>query len=88
MKLKDFFEFRYMMTPSFIQLIWALGSAVILLTGVVTLANAGRTTEFLLALVWLIGSLVGWRISCELLILLFRIYDEICKIRADRQTGA
>jgi hypothetical protein len=67
-----------MITPVFIQIIWLIGSALIVLGGLVSLFVSGDAITIIGGL--LIGlpvSLLLWRVYCELIILLFRIYDAI-----------
>jgi len=76
--LQNFISFRFMITPVFIQIIWLIGSALIVLGGLVSIFVSGDAVTIIGGL--LIGlpvSLLLWRVYCELVILLFRIHDAI-----------
>lgn len=79
--LQDFIAFRFMITPAFIQIIWMVGTALIVLVGLVSLIVTGDAVAIIFGL--LIGlpiSVLLWRVYCELLILLFRIHDGIVEL--------
>lgn len=77
--MNEFLAFRKFITPLFIQVIFWIGVAVIVIASIVVMSQGGvMILAGLLALpIWLLF----FRIYCELLILLFRIYDELVMIR-------
>ena len=85
--LVDFLLFRSMIVPYLIQILFWLGVAVCVLTGILTMLSAfvvegrSKVVPVLTGLAWLIAGPVGVRIYCELLMVLFRIYDTLRDIR-------
>jgi hypothetical protein len=74
----DFLKFRKMITPVFIQVVFWLGLLGNLVASIVLISRGGVSVlgGFLLLL---FGSLMV-RVYCELIILLFRIYDSLKNI--------
>ena len=74
----DFLSFRRMITPVFIQVVFWLGLFGNLVASIVLMSRGGSKVliGFLLLL---FGSLMV-RVYCELIILLFRIYDSLKNI--------
>lgn len=81
--MNDFLSFRKMITPLFIQVIFWITVIIIVLSGLFTMATGGSQGVFTGLIMIVLGPLFA-RIYCELLIILFRIYDELVAIR----TGA
>ncbi len=87
--MNEFLAFRKMITPIIIQVIFWLGVALCIIVGLIEIimgASAyagGGAMIFGGLLTMLIGPLFV-RIYCELLILLFRIYDELVAMRTGR----
>src|SRR5689334_13292938 len=79
----DFLSFRKMITPIFIQAIFWIMVGIVVIAGLITMATGGSQGVFSGLIAIVIGPLFI-RIYCELLIILFRIYDELVAIR----TGA
>ena len=86
----DFFAFRKMITPAVIQLFFWLGVIVCVIAGLGilfngdTLAAASPVPPTLTAvLVLVVGPLIV-RIYCELLMVLFRIYESLRAIELSR----
>jgi hypothetical protein len=83
----EFFAFRKMITPMVIQIIFWIGVALSVIGGIGMIiggasSNVGGGMLVLMGLLYiLIGPLVV-RIYCELLIVMFRILDELKGIRA------
>ena len=75
----DFFAFRTLITPRFIQILFALGLLGIVL-GFVAAMSADEAVAGVLLL--LFGTLY-WRIVCELFFVFFRISDTLVSIKAD-----
>ena len=81
---RDFWTFRKMITPVFIQVLFILGLIGVLIGALTTMFSGAGFTGFMFGLIWLVIGPVLVRIYCELLILLFRIYDELKAIREGR----
>jgi hypothetical protein len=77
--MNDFLSFRKMITPIFIQFIFWIFVVLMVISGLVTMFQGGMGILTGL-LVIIIGPFVA-RIYCELLIIMFRIYDELVAIR-------
>ena len=75
--MNDYLTFRRMITPVFIQVIFWVIAVVIVIAGIALLAD-GRAGAGLLTIV--IGPLVA-RIYAEILIVIFRIHDNVAAIR-------
>lgn len=75
--MEDFLSFRRMITPVFIQGIFWIAVAVIVIAGIVQIAN-DAVVEGLLTIV--IGPLLA-RIYAEILIVIFRINDNLADLR-------
>ena len=86
----DFFAFRKMITPAVIQIFFWLGVIVCVIAGLGILSNsellaaASPVPPTLTAvLVLVVGPLIV-RIYCELLMVLFRIYESLRAIELSR----
>lgn len=89
--MMDFLAFRKMITPIVIQILFWLGvigciigGIVWILTGGVTLIKGGGIASALpviIGLVWIFIGPILVRIYCEVLIILFRINDNLTVIR-------
>jgi hypothetical protein len=75
----DFFAFRTLITPRFIQILFVLGLLGIVLAFIGTLAADEALAGFLL----LVFGTLYWRIVCELFYVFFRISDTLVEIKAD-----
>jgi len=75
----DFFAFRTLITPRFIQILFALGLLGLVLA-FIGLVSSDETLAGILVLVF--GTLY-WRIVCELFYVFFRISDTLVSIKAD-----
>jgi hypothetical protein len=74
----DYLAFRRMITPAFIQVIFWVAVVGIVIGGVVTISH-GRTGSGLALIVF--GPL-GVRIYAEILMVIFRIHDNVFAIRS------
>ena len=74
MDFGEFLAFRKFFTPIAIQVIFWLGVLGVIIASI-TMMTRGFA-GFLAGLIWLVVGSVLVRVYCELLILLFRIYDE------------
>jgi hypothetical protein len=71
-----------MVTPVFIHVIYWIGIVAVILTGLAVVAGGGGILKGLLATV--VGLIVV-RVGCEVLIVLFRINDNLAAIRNSKQ---
>ncbi|MHB8728318.1 MAG: DUF4282 domain-containing protein [Sulfuricaulis sp.] len=75
-----FFTFDKMITPVFIHVIYWIGIAVVVLAGFSTI-HEGSPVRGVLGIV---AGLIMTRVSCEVLIVLFRINDNLSAIRENK----
>lgn len=78
--MKNLFFFDKMLTPKIITIVYWLLLVAAVLSGLGTMFNEfeGVTfTSFIMGIAVAIGSMVGARIWCELLIVLFKIHDNL-----------
>ena len=79
----DFWSFRKMITPVVIQALFILGLVLVVIGSLMTMFRGGFA-GFIAGLFALVIGVIMWRVYCELLILLFRIYEELKAIREGR----
>ncbi|WP_250657529.1 DUF4282 domain-containing protein [Alkalimarinus coralli] len=77
--MKDVFFFDSMLTPKIITFVYWLMLLGALTSGLVTMF-VGYNTNFLGGLGMIIGGAIGSRIWCELLIVLFKIHENLQKV--------
>ncbi|QHJ13345.1 hypothetical protein FX988_03606 [Paraglaciecola mesophila] len=80
--MKDLFFFDSMLTPKIITFVYWLMLIAAVVSGVTTMFNS-YGGGFIAGLGILIAGVIGARIWCELLIVLFKIHENLKKI-ADR----
>jgi len=73
---KEFLAFHIMLTPIIIQIIFWFGVAACVIGGIITIA-AGKAQGLLIIL---LGP-IGVRLYCEILIIFFRINDNLEEIK-------
>ncbi len=78
--MNEFLSFRKMITPILIQVIFWLTSAAVALALIVAAAQQGGAA-ILGALIMIPIAVLMIRVYCEVLIVLFRIYDTLVEIR-------
>lgn len=78
----EFLSFRRFITPLAIQIIFWVGVLFVVVAALTQMFAS--FAAFILGILGIIVGIVAVRIYCELLILLFRIYDELVSLR----TGA
>ena len=84
--MSDFLAFRRMVTPIIIQIVFWIGVAVCVISGLIAMVS-GATSQFgggaqiLIGLLLLVGGPIVVRIYCELLILLFRMNETLTDIK-------
>jgi hypothetical protein len=84
MTLGSFLSFEKLITPTIIKAVYVIGLILILLGGVISFFTSLFAGAFGSALLTLLGTLVGllaWRMYCELVIVLFGLYDRAGEIR-------
>ena len=79
--MQDLLSFNRMVTPVFIHVIYWIGIVAVILTGLAVVAGGGSILKGLLAMVL---GLIVVRVGCEVLIVLFRINDNLAAIRENK----
>lgn len=84
--MEDFLKFRKMITPAIIQILFWVGVAVSVISSLVVMAMSfnsysGGVGVFLSGLLMLVLGPVVVRIYCELLILFFRMNENLTEIK-------
>jgi hypothetical protein len=77
--MNDFLSFRKMITPLFIQVIFWIAVVMAVIGAFGMMFQGGL--NILIGLIFLVVGPFMARIYCELLIIMFRIYDELVAIR-------
>jgi hypothetical protein len=77
--MNDFLSFRKMITPIFIQIIFWIAVVFAVIGALITMFQGGLS--IVVGLIMLVVGPFIARIYCELLIIMFRIYDELVAIR-------
>ena len=85
-KVVDFINFKKMITPMIIQVLFWVGAVLSILGGLVTMATSfgrygGGGAQFLGGLLVIVLGPVVVRIYCELLILFFRMNETLNEIK-------
>ncbi len=80
MNFSQFTSFDKMITPSFIKIIFWLGAGLSVLSGLAMLTQGGFAVIMGLGTI-VLGPIVT-RIYCELLIVIFKIYDNLVEINS------
>jgi hypothetical protein len=78
--MRDYLSFRRMVTPVFIQIIFWISVAVIVILALVQIGRHHAASGILI----LIFGPLGARIYAEILIVIFRIQDDVASIRAGK----
>lgn len=91
--MDEYLSFRKMITPLFIQIIFWVGAGLCVLFGLVGVVSGmsssfGGAAQVLMGLLTMVFGPVVVRIYCELLILLFKIYDTLQDIRGRMSASA
>lgn len=84
--MNEYLTFEKFITPVIIQIVFWLGLAAIVLLallGIVASANSpyGGGLGVLISFFYLLLGPIFWRMWCELMLVTFRILDELRKIR-------
>ncbi len=85
--MEDFLNFRKMITPVIIKILFWVGVGFSVLGGLITMGTSfgrygGGVGTFVIGLLTLVLGPVMVRIYCELLILFFRINETLTEIKA------
>ena len=85
-KVDDFVKFRKMITPAIIQVLFWVGAAASVLSGLFIMASSfgrygGGAATFLGGIFMIVLGPVVVRIYCELLILFFRMNETLTEIK-------
>jgi hypothetical protein len=83
MSARQIFFFDSMLTPKIITFVYWLALFGVVVSGLVSMfAGYGGLTfgKFLMGLVIIVGGAIGARIWCELLIVLFKIHENIRRL--------
>ena len=75
----DFINFRYLITPGFITVIYAVGALLITIGALASAGTAGGGGILSALLVFVFGNL-WWRVVLEFVMVLFRINDSLASI--------
>ena len=84
--MNDFLSFRKFITPLFIQIIFWLFVIMVVIAGLISMFQGGAA--IFSGLIMIIVGPLFVRMYCELLILFFRIYDELVAIRTGTPPGS
>ncbi|WP_339181535.1 DUF4282 domain-containing protein [Oceanobacillus sp. FSL W7-1293] len=82
--MNKFFSFEEMITPIIIKVLFWIGLAASVIFGLITIFTGIIEEEFLLIFSGLLTIVVGSllvRVYCELLIIMFKIYETLKQIR-------
>jgi len=71
--VKDFFGFKKMITPIIIQAIFIIGLVIVIGSGLINIVG----NKLLEGLAMLLLGPVLLRVYCEILIIMFKIYEEL-----------
>ena len=79
--IREVLHFDAMLTPKIITFVYWLMLVMVALSGLGTMYVGGLTfVKFMMGLVTIAAGAVGARISCELLIVIFKIHENIRKL--------
>lgn len=85
--MNEYLSFRRFITPTIIQVIFWVGIAGIVLWSLLMMLRGvdfGSGTLVLGGLLYLLFGSLFWRIWCELMLIIFRIHDELHLMRTGR----
>lgn len=81
--MNDFLAFKKMITPVFIQVIFWVGIVAIVFSGFAMMFSGGVANAFMGLFMIVLGG-IFWRVWCEIIILLFRIHENLAAIRESK----
>ena len=86
--MNEYLTFRKFITPMIIQIIFWVGVVAIVLLSLMAIAaglgSYGGGQIVLGGLLYLVLGPLFWRIWCELMLIIFRIHDELHQMRTGR----
>jgi|KBSMisStaDraftv2_1062788.scaffolds.fasta_scaffold2412536_1 hypothetical protein len=90
--MNDYLSFNKFVTPMLIQVIFWIGIVIIVLASLGMMFGASSTPYggggmFLIGLCYLVFGTLFWRVWCEVMLVIFRILDELRLIRAGKADG-
>jgi hypothetical protein len=88
MDMSEFLSFKRMLTPAFIQVIFWLGVAFCVIGGIVMIANPIMPGQDVMGILLLLLGPIVVRIYCEIVIVLFRINENLTDIRNNQTLSA
>ena len=80
MNARQIFFFDSMLTPKIITFVYWLALLGVVISGLVTMFAGRSFASFLMGVMVIVGGAIGARIWCELLIVLFKIHENIRKL--------
>lgn len=83
---KDFLKFKHMITPIIIQILFWVGVAICVFSGLFAMVQ-GELGSFLGGILVLIVGPIVVRIYCEILILFFRMNETLSEIACNTSCG-
>ena len=85
MEFQDLLSFRKMITPTIIQILFWVGAGLSVLGGLIAIiigfATSGGAPLILVGLLYMFIGPILIRVYCELIILLFKIFEEVVAMR-------
>lgn len=84
MTLNDFTSFDKMITPVIIKIFFWLGVALSIISGIIMLFGGG--VETVIGILTIIFGPLFIRVYCELLIILFKIHENLNAIRHQKES--
>jgi hypothetical protein len=89
--MNEFLRFRLMITPIIIEIIFWIGVGLMALMGLfwifTALTRYGSGLNAIVGLLTLILGPIYWRVTCEIIIVLFRINEKLSDIRDNTAGG-
>ncbi len=81
--VKDALFFNAMLTPKIITLVYWVALVLVLFSGIGAMFAGGTFASFLAGLGIIVGGVIGARVWCELVIVIFKIHESL-RNTADR----
>jgi hypothetical protein len=81
---KDFLSFDKMLTPTIIKIVYWIGIVGVVLSGLISLFTSLRYNSAggaIIGLLWIVLGPILVRVYCELMIVMFNIYNVLRDIR-------
>ncbi|SER24449.1 protein of unknown function [Gracilibacillus ureilyticus] len=89
--VKKFLSFDKMITPSIIKVVFWIGVVIVVITGLITMISGlsyyGSGEQVFSGIITILLGPLVIRIYCELLILMFKMYDALQDIREHLTAG-